>query len=73
MLNPLTIKILPIEDVCEHNHIEYVDMMSMLSDSNISFGTNDDTLVTQENLNKVVNRELDYGGCDEKVLISLGS
>lgn len=73
MLRPTTIKIVRIVDVCDHNGIDYNDMMSILSDTDISFGTNDDTLVSQENLNKIFNKELDYGDCDDTVLISLGS
>lgn len=68
----LTIKILPVEDVCELNNIDYSSMMSMISDSDISFGNNDDTLVSQKNLNNIVNKELVYD-CDESVLVSLGS
>jgi hypothetical protein len=56
--------------------------MEAICNSDISFGTNTDTLISQSQLESVINDSLkfgmdtihlDFGGYDDTVVISLGS
>ena len=65
-------------DVCEHNKLDYGDIMEAICNSDVSFGTNEDTLISQATLESILDDndfivDLDFGGLDDSVLISLGS
>ena len=77
-----------LEDVCEHNKLDYDTVMMAISHSDTSFGTNYDTFISSTQLDKVLAdstvawpvgfrlQPLDYDKHDEDsgdVLISLGS
>ncbi len=73
---------LDLREVCEHNKLDYGDVMEAICNSDISFGTNTDTLISQSQLESVINDSLkfdmdtihlDFGGYDDTVVISLGS
>ena len=72
---------LTLKDVCKHNELDYGIVMDAICDSDFSFGTNYDTLITSEDLDnilydaEIVNDGLDYDehDDDERILISLGS
>jgi len=73
---------LMLKDVCKHNDLDYDRVIQAVCDSDISFGTNYDTLMTNRDLDtilydaEIVNDTLDYDECyndDGFVLISLGS
>ena len=75
-------KYLTLADVCEHNKLEYGDVLEAISNSDTSFGTNYDTLITSTQLERILEDAdfvidgLDYNNHDEDggyVLISLGS
>lgn len=81
-------KYLTIADVCEHNKLEYDIVMMAISESDTSFGTNYDTLITSTQLERILAdsmvawpvgfrlQSLDFNKHDEDggyVLISLGS
>ncbi len=67
-------------DYCNHNNLDYSDVMQMVCDSDISFGNNYDTLVALPDLwmiledNDIDVTKLDDGSLDvTSVRISLGS
>jgi hypothetical protein len=65
-------------DVCQHNDLDYAEIMEAISDSDISFGTNYDTLISRYQLQDIIDDwngtiQLDWNGLNDKVLISLGS
>lgn len=77
-----------LEDVCEHNKLDYDTVMMTIRESDISFGTNYDTFVSSTQLDRILAdsmvawpvgfrlQPLDYDKHDEDdgyVLISLGS
>jgi len=69
---------LDLREVCEHNKIDYLSVIEAVSNSDISFGTNYDTLISQEQLQSILddndyNIELDFDRYDNTVVISLGS
>ena len=69
---------LDIRAVCEHNGLDVGEVMQHLCDSDVSFGTNYDTLISQHHLQSIIeegfdNVRLDFGGYDDTVVISLGS
>ena len=78
-------KYLTIADVCEHNKLDYDTVMLTIGNSDTSFGTNYDTLITSTQLDKILKNSwptdllpevLDFNNHDEDngyVLISLGS
>ena len=75
-----TYSYLLIEDVCEHNKLDYDTVMMAISESDISFGTNADTLMTTSQLKTILADAqiaidgLDYNNHDDDdILISLGS
>jgi hypothetical protein len=67
-------------DVCNHNGLNYSVVIEYVSQSDISFGTNEDTLISRsqlqsiidDNMDNVDNVELDWARLDDTVLISLG-
>lgn len=72
-MESFTHECLALFDVCEHNNLDYDSILSILSDSDVSFGTNADTLIHGYWLNAILARDLDFGDFDDDILISLGS
>ena len=72
---------LMLGEVCKHNELDYSIVMDAICASDVSFGTNYDTLITSEDLDsilydaEIVHDGLDYDehDMDERILISLGS
>ena len=69
-----------LKDYCDHNNLDYTDVMDMVCDSDLSFGNNFDTLVALPDLwmiledNDIDVTKLDDGSLDvTSVRISLGS
>lgn len=67
-----------IGEVCDYNELDRAAVMDAISNSDISFGTNFDTLISQEQLQEILddndfNIILEFGRNDETVVISLGS
>jgi hypothetical protein len=67
-----------LADVCRHNSLDYNEVVDAVSNSDISFGTNEDTLMSRSQLESIIddnfdNVELDWNRLDNSVLISLGS
>jgi hypothetical protein len=69
-----------LKDYCDHNNLDYADVMDMICNSDVSFGNNYDTLVALPDLwdilddNGVDVENLDDGGYNvHNVRISLGS
>lgn len=69
---------LDLKEVCDYNQLDYGDVMEAVSNSDVSFGTNTDTLISQETLQSILddndfNVVLEFGRYDNTVVISLGS
>ncbi len=69
---------LDLREVCDYNQLDYGDVMDAISNSDVSFGTNTDTLISQETLQSILDDndfvvDLDFGKYDNTVVISLGS
>jgi hypothetical protein len=69
---------LDLREVCDYNQLNYSDVMDAISNSDVSFGTNTDTLISQETLQSIIDDndfgvELDFAKYDNTVVISLGS
>lgn len=68
-----------LADVCKHNSLDYVEVLDAVSNSDISFGTNEDTLMSRRQLQDIIDSyleetvDLDWKKLDDSVLISLGS
>lgn len=62
-----------LADVCEQNSLDYGSVIEEICYSDISFGTNEDTLISKAMLERVLEIAIDFGGLDDSVLISLGS
>ena len=69
-----------LKDYCDHNKLDYSDVMQMVCDSDVSFGNNYDTLVALPDLWMILEdgdidvQKLDDGGLNvHEVRISLGS
>jgi len=67
-----------IRDVCQYNNLDILETMDAISNSHISFGTNADTLISQNQFRSIMedffdNVVLDFSRLDPTVLISLGS
>lgn len=62
-----------LADVCEQNTLDYGHVIEEVCHSDVSFGTNEDTLISQSMLEDILELKLDFGGLDDSVLISLGS
>lgn len=72
-MKSFTHECLAIADVCEHNKLDYDATMEAISNSDVSFGTNADTLIHGYWLNALLHMDLDFGDFDNDILISLGS
>lgn len=71
---------LDIREVAKHNNLDVEKVMDAVSNSDVSFGTNGDTLISKETLRNIlwhediIEGDLDYGVFTEDYwLISLGS
>jgi hypothetical protein len=68
-----------LADVCRHNGLDYTEVLDAVSNSDISFGTNEDTLMSRNQLQTIIDNyleeevDLDWAKLDDSVLISLGS
>ncbi len=68
-----------LSDVCKHNDLDYTEVLDAVSNSDISFGTNEDTLMSRSQLQTIIDNyleeevDLDWAKLDDSVLISLGS
>lgn len=70
-----------IGDVCRYNNLDVGEVMEAVNHSDISFGTNFDTLISQEQLQSALDDYLDFdkqvildfGKLDDTIVISLGS
>jgi hypothetical protein len=61
-----------LADVCEANKLDYTSVMDRIASSDVSFGTNDDTLITPKTLENIMGFEIVLDGLED-VMISLGS
>lgn len=59
--------------VCEINQLDYSEVMDQINASDISFGTNDDTLITRKTLENILSRAIEFGELPDNTMISLGS
>jgi hypothetical protein len=69
---------LDLREVCDYNQLDYGNVMDAISNSDVSFGTNTDTLISQETLQSILDDNdfdiiLEFGKYDNTVVISLGS
>jgi hypothetical protein len=70
---------LDLREVCEHNKIDYHAVIGCICHSDVCFGTNTDTLISQSQLQSIIDDGLDtpvildFGKYDDTVVISLGS
>ncbi len=44
---------LDLREVCDYNQLDYGNVMDAISNSDVSFGTNTDTLISQETLQSI--------------------
>jgi hypothetical protein len=80
-MKSFTYKCVSIQDVCKHNCLDLGSVMDAISNSDISFGSNYDTLISTGQLENILDDaevnidRLDYDNHDDEdiVLISLGS
>jgi hypothetical protein len=80
-MKSFTYKCVSIQDVCEYNCLDLGSVMDAISNSDISFGTNYDTLISPSQLENILDDaeitvgRLDYNNHDDDdtILISLGS
>lgn len=81
-MHTFTYRYLKLKDVCDFNKLDYADVLDAISISDISFGTNYDTLITTTQLediledNEILVDSIDYDShndSDDVLLISLGS
>ena len=73
-MKSFTYTCLDISEVCEHNRLDLGNVMDTICNSDVSFGTNADTLMTVGQLEHILELELDWDNHDEDtILISLGS
>jgi hypothetical protein len=68
-----------LADICKHNDLNYSEVLQAVCESDVCFGTNEDTLICRRKLQDIVDSyleetvDLDWGKLDDSVLISLGS
>jgi len=70
-MKTFTIECVTLETVCEFNKLDIEPVFERVSNSDISFGTNADTLLTRSDLEDILEHKLDWEG-SEDILISLG-
>lgn len=73
-MKSFTYTCLDILEVCQHNNLEYDTVMDAISNSDISYGNNADTLMSANQLEDIIGNKLNWDNHDEDtILISLGS
>ena len=72
-MNSFTYECVTLVEVCDHNKLDYENIMNQVQSSDVSFGTNADTLITGQMLNEILETNLDFAQFDNNILISLGS
>lgn len=72
-MESFTYECVTLVEVCDHNKLDYENIMNQVQNSDVSFGTNADTLITGQMLNDILETYLDFAQFDNNVLISLGS
>ena len=70
-MKTFTIECVSLEALCEFNRLDIETVWTELELSNISFGTNADTLLTKIQLERILQRRLRWEG-SEDIRISLG-
>ena len=70
-MNTFTIECVSLEDLCKLNGLDYYDVLDEVGNSNITFGTNADTLLTWAQLEHILKHKLVWEGSRD-ILISLG-
>jgi hypothetical protein len=68
-MHTFNISCVTLPDVCEHNKLDIEYVREKLNNSHISYGTNDDTLITKQTLEKILEVSIVI---PENTLISLG-
>lgn len=68
---------LDLKDVCDYNEVDYGGVIEAISNSDVCFGTNTDTLISQQQLQSILDDNdfdivLQFGKYDDTVVISLG-
>lgn len=65
---------LDISEVCKHNRLDLGNVMDTICNSDVSFGTNYDTLLSVGMLENILETRLDWDNHDEdNIYITLGS
>jgi hypothetical protein len=72
-MTPFTYTCVTLSDVCSINNLDYETVMDRLNASDVSFGTNDDTLITRQTLESILDARIQFGDLSDDVMISLGS
>ncbi len=72
-MTPFTYTCVTLADVCSTNNLDYETVMDRLNASDVSFGTNDDTLITRQTLESILDARVQFGDLSDDVMISLGS
>lgn len=72
-MTPFTYICVALADVCSANNLDYETVMDVLNASDVSFGTNDDTLITRQTLESILDSRIQFGDLSDDVMISLGS
>lgn len=68
-----------LKSVCDHNSLDYNEVTDAISNSDVSFGNNYDTLICRGVFEAILEDwfddtiNLDWARLDDSVLISLGS
>ena len=70
-MKTFTIECVSLEALCEFNRLDIEAVFEAVGDSDISFGTNAETLLTKIQLEHILEHRLDWEG-SEDILISLG-
>jgi len=73
-MKSFTYTCLDIGEVCKHNNLDIGEIMGEISASDVSFGTNYDTLLSVSMLENILSLKLDWDNHDEdNIYIALGS
>jgi hypothetical protein len=73
-MKSFTYTCLDISEVCEHNRLDLSNVMDTICNSDVSFGTNYDTLLSVNMLEDILETRLDWNNHDEdNIYITLGS
>lgn len=61
-----------IHSLCAFNGLDSNEVLDVVSESDISFGTNSDTLVKGELLEHILEKTLQWGEYSNQIMVSLG-